>query len=189
MSDESAAKVPLEAIAAALRKTREAAGLTLTELARRAGVAKSTLSQLESAQGNPSVETLWALCVALGVPFSSLLDPPRPRVQVIRAGDGVGTIAAAEADYRATLLAACPPNARRDIFRIDAEPGSTRRSEPHMPGTVEHVVLMTGRALVGLSQDPIELAPGDYVVYPGDLPHVFEALEAGTQAVLLQDLS
>ena len=188
MSEESTTKAPLGAIAASLRRHREAAGLSLTELARRAGVAKSTLSQLESGQGNPSVETLWALCVALGVPFSSLLDPPRPRVQVIRAGDGVGTIAAAEANYRATLLSACPPTARRDIFRIDAEPGAGRRSEPHMPGVVEHVVLMTGRALVGLTEEPIELAPGDYLVYPGDLPHVFEALEPGTQAVLMQDI-
>ena len=187
--DDTAAKVPLLTIATALRRARENAGLTLTELARRAGVAKSTLSQLESAQGNPSVETLWALCVALDVPFSSLLDPPRPRVQVIRAGEGVGVVAAAEANYRATLLNACPPTARRDIYRIDAEPGAARRSEPHMPGVVEHVVLLTGRALVGLTEDPVELAPGDYVVYPGDLPHVFEALEPGTQAVLMQDLN
>ncbi|WP_034262784.1 helix-turn-helix domain-containing protein [Actinospica robiniae] len=189
MSEESAPKPPLAAIAAALRRIREAAGMTLTELARRAGVAKSTLSQLESGQGNPSLETLWALCGALGVPVSSLLDPPRPRVQVIRAGDGVGTVVAAEADYRAILLAACPPTARRDIYRIDAEPGRGRRSDPHMPGAVEHVVLMTGRALVGLTDDPVELAPGDYVVYPGDLPHLFEALDPGTQAVLLQDLT
>jgi transcriptional regulator with XRE-family HTH domain len=190
MADESAAaKVPLQTIAAALRRAREHAGLTLTELARRAGVAKSTLSQLESGQGNPSVETLWALCVALDVPVSGLLDPPRPRVQVIRAGEGVGVVAAAEANYRATLLAACPPSVRRDIYRIDAEPGAARRSEPHMPGLVEHAVLLTGRALVGLTEDPVELGPGDYVVYPGDLPHVFEALEPGTQAVLMQDLS
>jgi transcriptional regulator with XRE-family HTH domain len=189
MPEESVPKAPLTAIAAALRRHREAAGLSLTELARRASVAKSTLSQLESAQGNPSVETLWALCVALGVPFSSLLDPPRPRVQVIRAGDGVGTIAAAEANYRATLLAACPPTARRDIYRIDAEPGRARRSDPHMPGVVEHVLLMTGRARVGLTDDPVELGPGDYLVYPGDLPHLFEALDPGTQAVLLQDLT
>src|SRR5690242_11606233 len=57
---------PLAAIAAALRRERARAGLSLTELARRAGVAKSTLSQLESGLGNPSVETLWALGVALG---------------------------------------------------------------------------------------------------------------------------
>ena len=183
-------QAPLTAIAGALRRARSASGLSLTELARRAGVAKSTLSQLESGQGNPSIETLWALCVALDLPFSALLDPPRPRVQVIRAGEqGAGAVDAVEANYRATLLSACPPTARRDIYRIDAEPGRPRRSDPHMPGVVEHVVLMAGRALVGLTDEPVELAPGDYVLYPGDLPHVFAALEPGTQAVLLQDLN
>ena len=48
---------------AGLRRERERVGLSLSELAKRAGIAKSTLSQLESASGNPSVETLWALGV------------------------------------------------------------------------------------------------------------------------------
>ena len=124
-------KAPLEVIAASLRRERRRTGLSLTEVARRAGIAKSTLSQLESGTGNPSVETLWAICVALDVPFSRLLDPPRPHTQVIRADEGP-TVAAAEADYLATLLAACPPGARRDIYRIQADPGHPRASEPHM---------------------------------------------------------
>ena len=179
-------KAPLEVIAASLRRERRRTGLSLTEVARRAGIAKSTLSQLESGTGNPSVETLWAICVALDVPFSRLLDPPRSQTQVIRAHEGP-TVAAAEADYRATLLAACPPGARRDIYRIQAEPGHARASEPHMPGVVEHVVLSTGRALVGVTGEPVELAPGDYIRYPGDVAHVFEALEPGTLAVLLSE--
>jgi transcriptional regulator with XRE-family HTH domain len=179
-------KAPLEVIAASLRRERRRTGLSLTEVARRAGIAKSTLSQLESGTGNPSVETLWAICVALDVPFSRLLDPPRPHTQVIRAHEGP-TIAAAEADYLATLLAACPPGARRDIYRIQADPGHPRVSEPHNAGVVEHVVLSTGRALIGLVDEPLELGPGDYTAYPGDLPHLFGALEPGTTAVLLSD--
>ena len=179
-------KAPLEVIAASLRRERRRTGLSLTEVARRAGIAKSTLSQLESGTGNPSVETLWAICVALDVPFSRLLDPPRPHTQVIRAHEGP-TVAAAEADYLATLLAGCPPGARRDIYRIQAEPGHPRASEPHMPGVVEHVVLSTGRALVGVTGEPVELAPGDYIKYPGDVAHVFEALEPATLAVLLSE--
>ena len=62
-------------IAAALRRERARAGVSLTELARRAGIAKSTLSQLESGSGNPSVETLWALGTALGVPFAGWSTP------------------------------------------------------------------------------------------------------------------
>jgi transcriptional regulator with XRE-family HTH domain len=177
---------PLDVIAASLRRERHRAGLSLTEVARRAGVAKSTLSQLESGTGNPSLETLWALCVALDAPFSRLLDPPRPDTHVIRADEGP-TVAAAQADYQATLLAGCPPGARRDIYRIAAEPGHARASEPHTPGVVEHVVVGAGRALVGVAGQAAELGPGDYIRYPGDLPHVFEALEPRTQAVLMSE--
>ena len=99
---------PLELIAASLRRERRRTGLTLTEVARRAGIAKSTLSQLESGAGNPSLETLWAICVALDAPFSRLLDPPRPHVQVIRADEGP-TVSAA----RPTTRPRCWPRARR----------------------------------------------------------------------------
>ncbi|WP_433194245.1 helix-turn-helix domain-containing protein [Nocardia sp. CA-107356] len=175
---------PQAVIAAALRRERTRAGLSLTEVANRAGIAKSTLSQLESGTGNPSLETLWALCVALDMPFSRLLDPPRPTVHVIRAGEGP-VVAAAESDYRATLLAAGPANTRRDLFRITAEPGHARKSDPHIPGVIEHVLLAAGRALIGPIDAPVELGPGDYISYPGDAPHVFEALAPDTWAALV----
>jgi transcriptional regulator with XRE-family HTH domain len=177
---------PLATIARALRREREQLGLSLTELARRAGVAKSTLSQLEAGTGNPSVETLWSLSTALDVPFARLVQPPIAAVQVIRAGHGP-TVFSERSNYVATILSSCPPGARRDLYLIGAEPGEPRRSEPHMAGVVEHVVLCAGRALVGLTDEPVDLAPGDYIAYPGDVPHVFEALAEGTSAVLLSE--
>lgn len=173
-------------ISAAIRRERERAGLSLTELAKRAGIAKSTMSQLESGSGNPSVETLWALGAALGVPFSRLVDPPRSNVRVIRAGEGPVTYSE-QTTYAATLLASCPPNARRDIYRIVAQPGEPRTSEPHMSGTSEHVILCTGSAQVGPVTDPIDLAPGDYASYPGDAPHIFKAVESNTTAVIVME--
>jgi len=173
-------------IAASIRRERDRSGLSLTELARRAGIAKSTLSQLESGVGNPSVETLWALGVALGVPFSRLVDQPRPVVRVIRSGEGLVTYSE-RANYAATLLASCPPGARRDIYRIEVQPGEPRLSEPHNPGATEHLVLSTGRALVGPAGEPAELGPGDYIAYPGDAPHIFKALEPDTTAVMIME--
>jgi transcriptional regulator with XRE-family HTH domain len=175
-----------ELIAAAIRRERDRAGLSLTELARRAGIAKSTLSQLESGAGNPSVETLWAIGTALGVPFSRLVDPPRQQTRVIRAGEGL-VIYAERANYAAALLASCPPGARRDIYRISAQPGEPRVSEPHIPGTTEHLMLSSGRALAGPVAEPAELAPGDYVSYPGDAPHLFRALAPDTTAVMVME--
>lgn len=177
---------PIVLVAAAIRHERTRARLSLSELAKRAGVAKSTLSQLESGTGNPSVETLWALATALGVPFSRLVDPPRSAIRVIRAGEGT-VIRSEQANYEATLLAPGSGRERRDLYLIRAEPGEPRRSDPHPAGTVEHVVIAYGRAELGPVDDPVELGPGDYICYPADAPHIFRALEPHTAAVFVNE--
>ncbi|MFE7955309.1 helix-turn-helix domain-containing protein [Streptomyces sp. NPDC057413] len=177
-------RLPLDWIAASLRRERTRAGLSLSELAKRAGIAKSTLSQLEAASGNPSMETIWALAVALGVPFSALVEPPAPAVRVIRAGEGPA-VYSEQSSYLATLLSASPPGARRDIYTVALEPGTVRDSDPHIPGTVEHIVVSVGRVEAGPRGESVELGPGDYMAYRGDVPHAYEALEPGTKFVLI----
>ena len=173
---------PIDLIAAGLVRERQRAGLSLTEVARRAGIAKSTLSQLEAGNGNPSIETLWSLCVALNIPFARLMEPEVKRLQVIRRGEGM-MVSAELADYQAALLASCPPGGRRDLYLITSQPGAPRASHPHPAGSVEHVIIARGRALVGPTDSPVELHPGDYICYPAAEPHIFEALEADTMAV------
>jgi transcriptional regulator with XRE-family HTH domain len=173
-------------IAAAVRRERERAGLTLTELARRAGVAKSTLSQLEAGTGNPSVETLWALGVALGIPFSQLVAAPAPGVRVIRAGEGP-RIRSDQTDFIGTLLAAGSRHTRRDVYTMELGTGAARHAEPHTPGSVEHLVVASGRLRTGPADAPVELGPGDYVAFAGDIPHLYEALAPDTWAVLVME--
>lgn len=180
------AQAPHALIATAVRRERERAGLTLTELARRAGVAKSTLSQLESGTGNPSVETLWALGVALDVPFSQLVAAPTPPVQVVRAGEGP-RIRSEEAEFTGTLLAAGSRHARRDVYRVELGPEAVRHADPHTPGSVEHLLVAAGKMRAGPASGPVELDPGDYVAFAGDVPHVYQALAPGTWGLLVME--
>ncbi|ACT14500.1 transcriptional regulator, XRE family [Pectobacterium carotovorum subsp. carotovorum PC1] len=175
---------PIARLAVAIRRERERLNLSVTELAKRAGLAKSTLSQLETGIGNPSLETLWALAMALDVQVSQLIGQSRQHVQVIRANEGVATYSE-QANYAATLLAACPAGAQRDIYRLNVQPGEARVSQPHRPGTIEHVILSSGRARIGPVAQPVELSAGDYISYSADVPHLFDALEADTSAVML----
>lgn len=174
-------------IAHTLRRERESAGVSVSELARRAGVSKATVSQLERGAGNPSVETLWALADALEVPFAVFVDQERNTPTLVRASEAPG-VPSADAPYLASLLSASPPAARRDIYLIRAEPGAPRLLQPHQRGTTEHVVVISGRARVGPADTAVTLEPGDYLSYAGDAAHVFEALLPGTQAVMVSEL-
>jgi transcriptional regulator with XRE-family HTH domain len=176
---------PLAIIAAALRRERERVGISIAELARRASVAKSTVSQLETGTGNPSVETLWALAVALDVPFSRLVEEPPTQVRVVRAGEGQ-RLQSDQADFVAKLLAAGAPHVRRDLYVMELEPGKSRSAAAHIPGSVEHLVVGAGRIRTGPAGELVELGPGDYVTFPGDVPHHYEALE-NSWAVLVME--
>lgn len=177
---------PASLIASAIRRERSRAGLSLSALAARAGVSKSTLSQLETANGNPSIETLWAIARALRVPFSFLFEVSETQPCVIRARDGT-ELSAEAADFTATLLAACPPGRRRDIYRAQMARPSTRHADPHPDGTVEHVMVMSGRARLGPEDATEDLGPGDYFRYPGDVPHIYEPLTESATLVIVMD--
>ena len=168
---------PISVIAKSLVRERARTGLSLAEVARRAGIAKSTLSQLESGNGNPSLETLWSLCVALDIPFAGLLEPQVNKTQVIRRGEGTKVVAE-QANYQAILLAACPPGARRDIYLLLTQPGADRISHPHPPlgGTYyRHPWAGAGRADVGAGR----ARRGRLYLLPGGSGACFSGAGAG----------
>ncbi|GHE02974.1 DNA-binding protein [Defluviimonas sp. 20V17] len=173
---------PTTIIADAIRRERALAQMSLSALAARANLAKSTLSQLESGKGNPNVETLWAIATALGIPFSALFESASTHSQLIRVEEGV-ELTAGEAGLATVLLDKCPPDRRRDLYRVRLRPGSVREAEAHPRGTVEHAFVCNGRVRLGPAGGKAELGPGDYFRYDADIAHSYEAL--GGEALIL----
>jgi XRE family transcriptional regulator, regulator of sulfur utilization len=81
----TAVQAAVEQIARNLRRWRVTRGMTVSALADHAGVAKSTVSLIERGQGNPSIDTVWSLASALGVPFASLFHDGAERHANARA--------------------------------------------------------------------------------------------------------
>ncbi|MEP1931214.1 MAG: helix-turn-helix domain-containing protein [Roseibium sp.] len=177
---------PIALIARAIQRERTKAGMSLSALAKQAGLAKSTLSQLEAGHGNPSVETLWAIASALGVPFSFLFETSSQETTLIRAGEGT-PVASDSSSFGATLLANCPPGRRRDIYRSEMERGSVRNADAHPQGTVEHVFVATGRVRVGPLDRTEDLGAGDYYRFAGDVAHSYEAMSDRALVILIME--
>ncbi|WP_246541341.1 helix-turn-helix domain-containing protein [Roseibium polysiphoniae] len=178
---------PIALIARALQRERTRAGMSLSSLAKEAGLAKSTLSQLEAGQGNPSVETLWAIANALNVPFSFLFETKASETKLIRAGEGT-PVSADHADFRTTLLANCPPGVRRDLYRAEVRKGDIRSAKAHPAGTVEHALVVSGRVRTGPAGMAEDLEPGDYYRYPADVPHSYETLSDKAVLVIVMEV-
>jgi transcriptional regulator with XRE-family HTH domain len=166
---------PNALIAKSIQRERTKANMSLSALAKEAGLAKSTLSQLEAGQGNPSVETLWAIASALDVPFSFLFEITTPDKTLIRWSDGE-PVSSENAGFCATLLSNCPPGRRRDLYRTNLSGGSIRTAQPHPAGTVEHVFVAQGQVRAGPVNELEILDAGDYYRFPGDVAHSYEAL-------------
>ncbi len=56
-----------------LRRAREARGLTAQQVADRSGVAVTAISHFETGRRGPSIDNLYALCIALAVSADELL--------------------------------------------------------------------------------------------------------------------
>ena len=177
---------PSLVIARSIQRERQKAGLSLSALAQEAGLAKSTLSQLESGQGNPSIETIWSIANVLGVPFSHLFEVPSNDVKLVRSGEGQ-RVPSEMADFDTVILDKCPPSRRRDLHRVRLKPGTVRQAVAHPAGTVEHVFVITGDVKTGPMDEAEVLAQGDYYRFPADVPHFYEALSDETMLVVVME--
>ncbi|MFF3767962.1 helix-turn-helix domain-containing protein [Streptomyces sp. NPDC001922] len=158
-------------LGANLRALRTERGLSLSEVARRSGVAKSALSQLEAGLGNPTIQTVFSLSNALKVPVSDLLtERTEPDVLLVRSA-GLEVLSSEAVDLR-ILRRIEPRGGVLEVYDQRVRPGARQYSEGH-PG-VEHVVVTAGVLRVGPPEDPYELGPGDYVCLPGARPHIYE---------------
>src|SRR3954454_12788955 len=75
----------LELVGPRLRRLREQRGVTLSEVAERTGISKSTLSRLENGQRRPSLELLLPLAQTYRVPLDDLVGAPEvgdPRIRL-----------------------------------------------------------------------------------------------------------
>ena len=155
-----------------LRHTRS---LTQDGLAKAAAVPRSTIANLESGTGNPSLAVLVKVAGALGVPIDELLASPRAMVRRWPADE-----LARRHKGRGVAIRALVPEPVPDemIELMDFEPGAVMGGTPHLPGTREFFSCLNGRVLLTVAGDRYEIAAGDVLAFPGNLPHSYQNADA-----------
>jgi XRE family transcriptional regulator, regulator of sulfur utilization len=181
---------PLHPVANNLRRVRVRRGLSLSAVARTAGISKSTLSELEQGKGNPSIDTLWALAQALNITFSELfVDDGEPHaVQVLRREE-MPVVATEMASFLTRHLLTLHGRSEVELYVLELVAGYRREARAHPPGVVEHVLVLEGKADVGPEENSVELGLGDFVSFPADRPHHYQALDGPARLLAIHDYS
>ena len=153
-----------ELVARNVRRFREERSLTLGELARRSGLSKQTLSKIETGTG-----TLTHLGKALEVPARRLLTEWGSAVFVQRDADGEWVD---EHHWTERLLDETYGTGyvRTLVLRLSRSAGQST-GVSHPPGTLHHIYVIEGRLRTGPVSEPVELGPGDFIRFPGDVPY------------------
>lgn len=157
-----------------LRALRAERGISLSELARLAGVSKSSLSEIEAGKRNPTVETLYALCGPLEVPLTALL------------GESPGVDAASAAGVRTTLLSVRHlPGRTVEVFRIEFPAAGEHTSPGHGVGVREHLMIVEGALRVGPFGSERVVSQGESIAWTSDDRHRYQVVEGPGEGVLV----
>lgn len=161
-----------------LRELREQGGLSLEEVGRRAGMAASTVSRLESGARRLALDHLPPLAQALGVTVDALLAPPEradPRVRS-RAfkRHGITFLPLSRAGTANGLRA----------FKLHY-PAEERDPSPSVHDGHDWVYVLSGRLRLVLGEEDFVLAPGEAAEFSCRTPHWLGAVGGPAEALAI----
>ena len=154
-----------------LAALREAKNMSQRRLSELADIPRSTLTHIESGDGNPTLENIARLSSTLGVGIEELLARPRSDVKLFPKADIPVRVKGKGAVQVYKLL---PERVRGlEIDRMELEPRAVMKGTPHTTGTKEYMHVLAGTVTVLVAGEIHEVATGDVFAFPGDQGHSY----------------
>ena len=153
-----------------IQALRTARGLSLSQLASDAGIAKSNLSRLEQGNGNPTIDTIWRLAKQLDIPFGSLVSP---------ISEPVG-----EEGVLVRLIDQGHDSPKVDVYWMSCAPHTSRQAEAHTQGTRESITVISGQMETGTEREKRLVHPGETHHFAADQPHHYTTFEQWTTVMV-----
>ena len=169
-----------ETVGAAIRELRQRDGLTIAQIAEKAGISRGMLSKIENGHTSAGMDTLARIARALGVSMSMLFskyDATASHAQHIPKGAGMEVVRrGTKSGHTYHLLAYDQgPVKLFEPFLITMDDDSQRYPTFEHPGT-EFLYMLEGTLEYRCGQQTYLLEPGDALSFQGEVPHGPERL-------------
>ena len=163
-----------------LASLRQVRSLTQEALAKAAGLPRSTIANLESGDGNPSLAVMAKVAAALGTSIDELIASPRAKVRRWAAGD----LASRSRGRGVTTRALVPEPVPEEMLELmELAPQAAMAGTPHLPGTREFFSCLEGQVTIFVAGDRYDLKAGEVLGFPGNVPHSYRNVDGASRAV------
>ncbi len=170
-----------------IKQLRAARGLQQRQLAEKAELTPSMVSQIESGRLTPSLHTLGKLAAALGTPIASLFDGERPgRVHVTRRRE-YPVVSFDDTTERWAVLGAglFQGKIRAVVSTLGPHAGGVKTDKVVIePGQMKLFYVLEGKVGLLYNGERHVLEAGDSAYLDGGTPHWWENLGAKTARAL-----
>lgn len=156
-----------------IRAERGRRRLSLDDLAARAGVSRSMLSEVERGVKVPSVMVLHGIATGLDTTIARLLDEERQeRVILLRAA--AQRVVHDPSGWERRILSPVLPGIEFEFMRTTIPSGlNLGASPPHAPGSREYIAVERGALDLTVAGVAYTLHAGDSIYYAADCLHAF----------------
>lgn len=171
-----------EKLGKTIRRLRNAYNYSLGDLSEQSGVAKSIISQIEKNETNPTLGTLYKLARALNAPIEEMLRGDEAPALVEKLGSsGTPLLVSDDGKCRLRIVGWIRTVELVQWYTFEAEPGGVLESEPHPPGSIENLTVLSGQVSLTVGDEQFQIGTGETARYRADRPH--RIVNTGTGAV------
>jgi transcriptional regulator with XRE-family HTH domain len=150
-----------------IRARRKELGLSQGELAERAGLTASFISQVERDVTSPSIDSLYKISQALDVPVFQFLLEPNGASPIVRRQERMRITWPASGTELTFQLLTPSSSQKLEAFMTEWDPGEQRPLAGFGGTTEEFVYVLQGQLEIRLGDDAYLLGPGDTACFEG----------------------
>lgn len=156
-----------------LKILRTSRGLSLEKLSQLSGVSRAMLGQIELGKSTPTINVLWKIARALNVPFSALISSENKSQSIVLKAKDAKILSSNDGKYVSRALFPFDKSRNVEFYELRIAPNYTENAPPHPPGTVENLVVHSGKLNLEINNEKFELSAGDAIYFEADVPHSY----------------
>jgi len=164
---------------------RKQKNMSLDELAKRSGVSKSMLSQIEQDKTNPTVITVWKIARALDLSVQELMESGSSNIIEVIRSDDAPVIYSEDRLCQIRINSPIHMTDNLELYHITFKPGGRNVSMAHFPKAEEFLTVIEGKLKVASGEYSTTLQKGDTARYKADIGHVIENVSGTTSEAYL----